>query len=100
MRGGLGGRDEREGGRITLGAFGFFVIHGEFAVGGEEVGIVVVDVGVVGDGVVFFDELFNGWVGDGVGQVGELGRHDWWIDMYLRRLRNKSFLCLTIADAY
>lgn len=55
------------GGRITLGALGFLVVHGEFAVGGEEVGIVVVDVSVVGDGVVFFDELLDVWISDGVG---------------------------------
>lgn len=63
---GVGGKREM-GGRITLSAFGLLVVHGELAIGGEEVGIVVVDAGVVGDGVVFFDEALDGWVGDGVG---------------------------------
>lgn len=51
----------------TLGAFGFLFIHGEFSIRGEEGGVVIVDVGVVGDGVVFLDEIFDGGVGDGVG---------------------------------
>lgn len=34
------------------------------------------DVGVVGDGVVFFDEILDVWVGDGVGEVWKFGRHD------------------------
>ena len=51
----------------TLGAFGFLLVHGEFAVWGEEAGVVVMDVGIVGDGVVFFNEAFDVWVGDGVG---------------------------------
>ena len=62
---------EREGGRgrggRTLGAFCFLLVHGEFAVWGEEAGVVVMDVGVVGDGVVFFDEAFDIWIGDGIG---------------------------------
>lgn len=67
------------GERITLGPFGLLVVHGEFAARGEEVGVVVVDFGVVGDGIVFFDEGFDGWVGDGVGEAGELGRHHEWV---------------------
>lgn len=58
---------EAEEGSRTLGAFSFIIIHGEFAVGGEEVGIVAVDLGVVGDGVVFLEKAFDGWVGDGIG---------------------------------
>ena len=76
--------------RLTLGAFGLFVIHGELAVRGEEGGVVVVDVRVIGDGVVLFEEVFDGWVGDGVGEIGESGRHD---GMMLSRVRGKYSLC-------
>ena len=41
----------------------------------EQVGIVVVDVGVVGDGVILLDKVFDSRVGDGVWKVWELGRH-------------------------
>lgn len=68
---GYEGGIERKGGRgrrgRTLGALGFLLVHGEFAVWGEEAGVVVGDLGIVGDGVVFFEEAFDGWVGDGVG---------------------------------
>lgn len=63
-------------GRITLGAFSLLIVHGELAIRGEEVGIVVVDVCVVGDDVVFFDEIFDGWVGNGVRETGELEWYD------------------------
>ena len=47
-------------GGSTLSAHGFFVIHGELAVWGEEIGVVVMDV------VVFRDETLDSWVGDGI----------------------------------
>ena len=62
-----GGEERRGRRRRTLGALGLLLVHGEFAVWGEEAGVVVVDVGIIGDGVVFVDEAFDGWVGDGVG---------------------------------
>lgn len=50
----------------TLGSFGFLLVHRELTVCGEEVCIVVVNVSVVGDGVVFLDKALDGWIGDGI----------------------------------
>ena len=67
--------EEKRWGRVTLSAYSLFVVHGEFTLGDEEAGIVVMNIGVVGDGVVFFDKVFDSRVGDGVGKVWEWGRH-------------------------
>ncbi len=48
------------------------------------------DVRIIGNRVVFLDEVFDGWVGDGVGEVGKSGRHD---GIMLSRVRG-FFLCV------
>ena len=58
-------------------ALGLLVVHGELAIGREERGVLSVRVGRVGDFVVFFEEIFDGGVLDGIGEIWQLIGHFW-----------------------
>ena len=53
----------------------FLPIHRKLAIRREKRSIIIVRVPGVGDLVVLFNELLDGWVFDRMGEVGELEAH-------------------------
>lgn len=59
----------------TFTALCFLAVHVKLAVGGEEIGVVVMKPGFVGYVVVVGEKVFHSRVCDAVWKIGKSGRH-------------------------